>query len=385
MRVLAVTVLFHPYVGGAEKQAWKLSRKLIAKGVNVKLLTGRWFKGTPKEEVIDGLPVFRCFTWQQVFSLKGLRKFGAYTYLLALFLYLIRHRREYDIIHIHQLGYHAFPNVLAAKLLGKKSLIKIGNSGSASDIKVMLENRQIWGTSYLFPKTRECDRVIAISDLIKQELLASGFQAEQIVRIPNGVEVDQIKPKLDYSINGQVSLIYAGRLRRQKGPDFLLNALKKMTTLRPRLGWQLMVLGSGPLAAQLKQQTQEYGLADRIKFCGLVDNVVDYLAKTDIFILPSRAEGLSNALLEAMAVGLPCVATNIPANAEVMQHDYNGLLTPVENEEAMAQSILRLIDDETLRARLGKQARQTAMEHYSLEVVADKYIELYQSLLANRG
>lgn len=381
MRVLTVTMLFYPYVGGAEKQAWKLSKKLITKGVSVKILTGRWFKDTPKEEMIDGLPVIRCFTFRQVFSLKGLRKFGVYTYLLTLFLYLIKHRYEYDIIHIHQLGPHAFPGVVAARLLGKKSLIKVGNSGQASDIKVMQENRQIWGTKYLFPKTRTCDRVIAISNLIKQELLENGFRFDQIVRLSNGVEVDEIKPKTDYSITGKVLLTYVGRLHRQKGADILLDALKKMTELRPDLCWQLMILGTGPLTSQLKHQAQKHDIADRIEFYGVVDNVVDYLAKTDIFVLPSRVEGLSNALLEAMAAGLPCVATDIAANTEIIQHGYNGLLTPEENEEAMAQSLLRLIDDETLRTQLGEQARRTIVECYSLETIADKYLELYKSLL----
>lgn len=383
MRVLAVTMFFHPQVGGAEKQAQKLSKKLMGKGVDVRILTGWWFKDTPKEELIDDLPVIRCFAFWQMFGIKGLRKFGAYTYLLSLFLYLVKHRHEYDIIHIHQLAHHAFVCVVAAKLFGKKSLIKVGNSGRASDIKVMQENRQVWGTRQMLPKIRECDCIIAISSLIEEELLANGFRADQIYRIPNGVEVNHtITPKSDYSIANEVSLTYVGRMHWQKGPDLLLDALKKIAELRPDLRWQLTMLGSGPQSSHLKRQAQEYGIADRIKFRGIVDNVPDYLAKTDIFVLPSRAEGLSNALLEAMAAGLPCVVTNIVANAEVIQDDYNGLLTPEEDEEAMAQSLLYLIDDETLRARLGKQARQTVVERYSLDAVADRYVELYQDLLS---
>lgn len=382
MRVLMVTMFFHPRVGGAEKQAQKLSERLIEKGIDVKLLTGWWFRDTPKEETIGRLPIIRCFTFWQMFGIKGLRKFGGYTYLLTLFLYLVGHRHEYDIIHIHQLAHHAFASVVAARLLGKKSLIKIGNSGLASDIRVMEENRQVWGTKQMLPKTRECDCVIAISGLIEQELLENGFCPDQIVRIPNGVEVDPIKPKSDYSIAGEVALTYVGRLHWQKGPDLLLGVLRKITELRPGLRWQLTMLGTGPLFARLEQQAQEYGIADRVKFCGIVDNVPDYLAKTDIFVLPSRAEGLSNALLEAMAAGLPCMATDIAANAEVIQDGYNGLLTPEGNEGAMAQALLRLIEDETLRAQLGEQARRTAVEHYSLDAVVDRYIELYQSLLS---
>lgn len=383
MRILAVTMLFHPHIGGAEKQAHKLSKKLIEKGVQVELVTGWWYRGTPARETIDGLPVVRCFTFWQMFGIKGLRKFGAYLYLLTLFFYLIKNRRQYDVIHIHQLAHHAFASVMAGKLVGKKSIIKVGNSGRSSDIKVMLENRQVWGSKQMLPKVQQyCDRIIAISNLIGQELLESGFRPDQILPIPNGVEIDQLKPKTDYAVSGCISMLYVGRLHWQKGPDVLLSALQKMTSLRPELDWRLTVLGTGPMEGKLKATVQEYGLIHNIDFRGTVDNVPDFMGQADMIIIPSRTEGLSNTLLEAMATGLPCLVTNITANAEVIQHEYNGLLTPEENDQAMAQAILRLVDDQALREKLGKQARQTVIETYALDTVAERYIELYESLLA---
>ncbi len=378
-----ITMFFYPQVGGAEKQAHKLSKKLIEKGIDVKVTTGWWFTGTPAQETIDGVPITRCFTFWQMFGIKGLRKFGAYTYLLTLFVHLLKHRHQYDVIHIHQLAHHAFAGVVAGKLLGKRSLIKLGNSGRASDIKVMQQNRQIWGTKQMLLKIQQyCDRIVAISGLIEQELVENGFRPEQIIRIPNGVQIDQITPKASYAITDQVLLTYIGRLHWQKGADVLISALNKVSELRPELRWRLKILGVGPLSSQLKRQVQAYGLADRIEFCGLVDNVLDCLIRTDIFVLPSRAEGLSNALLEAMSAGVPCLVTDIEANAEIIQDGYNGLLTPDEDEETMCRSILRLADDEALRSKLGKRARQTVVDRYSLDAIADRYIKLYSQLLA---
>lgn len=381
MRVLTVTNFFYPQVGGAERQAQKLSETLIEKGVEVKVVTGWWFRGTAARETINGVPVIRCFTFWQMFGLKGLRKFGGYTYLVTLFYYLYKHRREYDIIHIHQMAHHAFAGVMAGKLLGKKSLVKVGNSGYDSDLKVMEENRQVWGSRQMLTKIRACNRVVALSSLIEQELLARGFQPDQIVRLPNGVDVNRIKPKSDYRAHGPISLTFVGRLQPQKRPELLLKALKKMTEMKPVLLWELTILGDGPLASELKQQARDYGFADRVKFCGLVNNVLDYLFKTDIFVLPSRAEGLSNALLEALAAGLPCIASDITANAEVIQNGYNGLLTADGDDQALAEAILCLAEDETRRTQLGMQARQTTLEKYSLDAVAERYIQLYQEML----
>jgi glycosyltransferase involved in cell wall biosynthesis len=125
-------------------------------------------------------------------------------------------------------------------------------------------------------------------------------------------------------------------------------------------------------------------ISERVDFCGSTEQVFEYLQKADVFILPSRAEGLSNALLEAMACGLPVITSNIPANIEVIEHERNGLLFTVEDSKSLADAVTSLINSTELRERLGKAARQTVEKQYGLGTIADRYISLYQEMLSDR-
>jgi len=386
MRVLMVIRHFYPWVGGAERQAQQLARTLIEKGVEVKIVTGWWFRGTSTKEIIDTVPVSRNFTCWEMFGLKGLRKFGAYIYMLTLLAYLIRHCQEYDILHVHLTNYHTFISMVAARLLGKKILIKVGNTGEWG-IKAMKEGRGqgIWGMERMFASLRDSDCLVAVNPAITRELVTEGFAASKIVEIPNGIEVDAFKSKTDYGAGSGGTLTFAGRLHPQKGVDVLLKALHKARLVRPDIDWRLQVLGDGKLRNQLEALARRLEVAEITEFCGQVDNVRAYLACTDIFILPSRAEGISNALLEAMACGLPCIATHIDGNRHVLTDGYNGLLVTPEDVDDLTQALIRLGQDETLRRQLGQRARETVETRYALDMVATKYLELYRCLLAGQN
>jgi glycosyltransferase involved in cell wall biosynthesis len=140
-------------------------------------------------------------------------------------------------------------------------------------------------------------------------------------------------------------------------------------------------LGKGELHSQLDALAHNLGIAEITYFCGQVNNVEEYLACSDIFVLPSRAEGISNALLEAMACGLPCIATRIDGNRHVLTNAYNGLLVAPDDADELAQAIIRLGQDRMLRERLGQHARQTIIANYALDSVADRYVALYKCLL----
>jgi glycosyltransferase involved in cell wall biosynthesis len=107
------------------------------------------------------------------------------------------------------------------------------------------------------------------------------------------------------------------------------------------------------------------------------------LQQADIFVLPSRAEGISNALLEAMAAGLPAVVSQIPGNVDVIEHEKNGLHFTVDDPHSLADSLLTVLTQADLRGQLGRQARQRVENDFSLNYVADRYIALYQTLLAD--
>lgn len=371
-------------LGGAEQQALKLIQVLTARGIETKIVAGWWSYDEPRTEAIAGVAIHRVFTFWYFGGIKGLRRFSTYLYMLSLLFYLIRHRRSYDLIHVHSMSPSTFVAALAGKMLGKKTISKVMAGSRWSDLKRMADNKSmVPGSRYMLPYIRHnVDRVIALNKEISQELVKTGFVPDQIVRIPNGVGVDTYQ-KLDYHFQPPARLVFVGRLRPQKGLDTLLPALAQLQTAYPDYRWQLVIFGEGPAREQYETLTAELGIAGQVQFAGYVPDLLKRLAGSDIFVLPSRAEGMSNALLEAMAAGLPCIATEISGNTDLIQDGLNGLLVRPDEAEALTTALAKLLDSPALRERLGRQARETVCQKYSIEAVANRYLELYQNLLGS--
>ena len=372
---------FFPWAGGTERQAQKLACALQRAGAEVRVLTGRWTRGVAREEVIGGVPVLRHSTWYEFFGLKGFRKFGAYIYLVSLLWHLFRLRKTYDVVHVHMLSYPAFSGVLAARWFGKKSLVKMANSGPGSDIRRMENNALIPGQRRMLPTTLEADRLIAINNTIVTELSVAGVSAERIAVIPNGVDFENATPRSDYLTTGQLTVVFVGRLVPNKGADVLLPAFRRVLNSQTGTPWRLWLFGEGSERASLEAMCVDLGIAEHVKFWGRIDSVASHLEQADLFVLPSRAEGMSNALLEAMSHGLPCVASRIPGNVEVLRDGENGILVPVDNDKALADALVELGRDPDRRKALGEQARSDAINDFAIDSVASRYLELYRELL----
>lgn len=383
MRVNMVVRLFFPWVGGTERQAHKLAKMLKARKVDVEITTGWWFRGTPQREVMEGIPVFRNHTLWEMFKIKGLRRFGGYLYMITLLWHLWRRRKEYDVLHVHGLNYHTAVAVLAARWFRRKTVVKLANSGQASDIHKMKIGQQLPLSRFLLPLALRSDRFVATNRAIVQELMSVGVPADRITQLPNGVETDSIPVKADYALNDEVRLIFVGRLHQQKGLDVLLAAFQQVIRKYPSLNVRLQLLGDGPLRHDLRALSEQLGIALQVDFLGMTGKVFEYLQKADIFILPSRAEGHSNALLEAMAAGLPVVVSDIPANLDVIENKRNGLTFAAGDPASLAHAVTLFVDDVELREHLGQSARETIESQYSLSSIADRYISLYQDVLSN--
>ncbi len=376
-----VVRLFYPWIGGTERQAHTLTKKLKERNIDVEIVTGWWFRGTSQRDTLDGIPVFRNHTLWEMFGIRGLRKFGGYLYICTLLWHLWRRRANYDVIHIHGLSYHTFAATLAGKWFHRKTLTKLANSGTASDIGKMRNDQQLLFARYMLQTALHCDRFVAINDMIVHELTAAGVPAKKIVQLPNGVETDAITPKSNYALHHPARLIFVGRLHAQKGLDVLLTAFQQLLKHRPTREVCLQLIGEGPLRDELIRLAVRLDIARHVQFVGQTDQVMECLQQADIFVLPSRAEGLSNALLEAMACGLPVIASDIPGNNDVVAHTHNGLLFAADDSNSLAQLLALLLDRPALRERLGKAARETVERNYSLNSVADRYIDLYHDLM----
>jgi len=384
IRVQMIVRLFFPWVGGAEKQAHKLARMLRERNVDVEIATGWWFRHTLRREVIDGIPVFRNHTLWEMFGIRGLRRFGGYLYMLTLFWYLWRRRADYEILHVHGLNYHAAVAVLAARWFHRKTIVKLANSGQASDILKMRIGQQLPLSRFLLPLALKSDRFVATSRAIVQELIDVGVAADRITQLPNGVETDLIPAKTNFDLHDPVRLIFVGRLHEQKGLDVLLAAFQQLVRSYPDLHLRLQLLGDGPLCSELTELCRKLDIASHVDFVGMTEQVFEYLQGADIFVLPSRAEGNSNALLEAMTCGLPVVVSDIPANLNVTESGLNSLVFTVDDPNSLASAVALLFEQPELRERLGKAARHTIESRYGLGSITDRYISLYKDVLTNR-
>ena len=372
-----VIFLFHPVVGGAERQAKKLAMKLMEKGIQVSVVAGR-LRGFKKFEYLDGIPVYRifCLWW-----IKGLRRIGSYIYMLFLFFFLISMRREYDIIHCPNTSHATFVCVLIGKIMNKKIITKIG---SEDCLDVNLRKLFYFGSTMINIIRKGVDKAIAIDASTFRTFEKEGFLEAQIIKIPNGVDLPQILNSNELSKNKLGITDYdnivtcVSRFRPEKGHEVLLKAWQEVLKKKPNS--ILLLIGDGETLIERKQNAENLGIIDRIRFIGKVYNVQDYLFVSNVFVLASRKEGLSNALLEALATGLPCIASNVGGNMELIKHGINGLIFESGNSKQLAECVLRLLDDKELSQELGGNARLAMLEGFSLNNTADCYIKLYQAI-----
>ena len=199
--------------------------------------------------------------------------------------------------------------------------------------------------------------------------------------IPAGADLTGIAPKQDYHRNGAINLLFVGRLVRQKGLDVLVAALAKLDLA---LNWRLVLVGDGPEWPAIAGEAARLGLADRLEVRGWVrkEQLPAIYREGDIFVLPSRDEGMANALLEAMAAGLPVVGTRVAGTGEVVIEGETGLLVAPEDADALAAAVAALIQDESRRAAFGREGRKRVETTFGWDIVASAWTGVMEQVRA---
>ena len=174
-----------------------------------------------------------------------------------------------------------------------------------------------------------------------------------------------------------------GRLHPQKGFSDLLTAFAQVRQRIPSV--RLFVAGDGELRDDLEAQARSLGMAAVVTFAGVRADVSEVLAALDVFVLPSLWEGMPNAVLEAMASGLPVVATAVGGTPEVVVDGVTGLLVPPQDPGALAQAIGHLLRDPDLRRRMGRAGRRRVEEHFDVRETVRQVESLYETLLREKG
>lgn len=390
-RVCLLTETFHPEIGGGESQARLLAGRLRDRGWNIKIVTRRSVGRTAVRERVDGIEVHRV-------PPTGHGRFRKWALIATAYPTLMRLRSDWDLIYVSGFRILGVPAIRAARRLGRPCVLKadsngemsgeyfraglesVGLSPSARPVRSLIaaRNRQL----------RNADAFVAISATIERELSVAGVASERVVRIPNGVDTERFSPagsadrarlrrQLGLPAEGLI-VVYTGRLVRYKGLPPLLDAWKRIC--RDRENTWLVLVGSGgsdihDCEAELRDRAEGPGLQGRVFFTGAVDDVHRYLRASDVFAFPTEEEAFGISLVEAMACGLPCVATRVGAIPEIAG-DGEALLVSAEEPAALEEGLRRLLDQPELRVRVGRAARAKARS-FSADVMASSYEELF--------
>lgn len=379
--VAMVINVFYPSIGGAQTHTLRVCQQLKQLGVPVLVVT-RHHPGLARYEEIDGVPTYR------VGAPSRLKALAAVVYIWGALRVLIAQRQRYGVLHCHQMVAPMTIGLLARLLLRKPVVINPHGRGAIGDIGVLTLRRPVTGRLRLAAARRWGGAFVSIARDVHDELRGVGIAEDKIWDIPNGVNLNHFSPlaaeqraarRKELALPEGRLVVFSGRLTHAKALDVLLNAWPTVVQAVPDA--QLVLVGAGTLQSTLEAQATERGVRDQVHFAGGQSDVAPYLQAADSFVLSSRSEALPVALLEAMSCGLPCVATAVGGNVEVLSDGVSGRLVPVEDAAALAQGLIESLTDPTA-ARWGEQARQHVARHYSLQAVAERYIEMYTSLVA---
>lgn len=283
-----------------------------------------------------------------------------------------------DIVHAFIWQANAFA-AAASKLFGRRCIISKRNMNDWMSPPYILINRIA---------NRLAHRISVVSNRVAQAVLQrEKADPKKLVVIQNGIVLgdpsshsSSISLREELGLDRDTFLIgNVASLVERKGQRYLLEAFPRIVAEFPKA--VLLLIGDGVLRGRLKAYVSQQGLEASVRFLGYRHDMDRILDSLDLFVLSSIEEGMSNALLEAMAHGLPSVVTDVGGNAETIEDGRDGLLVPPRNADLLAQTITRVIRDERLRTQMGRRARQCIEARFSMEAVVRRNVALYMDLL----
>jgi glycosyltransferase involved in cell wall biosynthesis len=298
--------------------------------------------------------------------------------LLGAIVALARRMRTRGVAVVHSLDFYT--NMLAlpaARLAGVRAVI--GSQRNLGNLRSPAQ-RVLHSLSL-----RLATHVLVNSEAVRERVVQSqGIRPNRVTVIPNGVDLTRFSPTSGTSRNGMGLVVgVLSNLRSEKGLPDLVRAV---AVVRDR--WadvRLVIWGEGPLRRELEDLVRSLGLTPSVTLPGSTTTPETVLRSVDIFVLPSLSEASSNGLMEAMATGLPVVATSVGGNPGLVEDELTGLLVPPGDASALAKAIIRLAEDRALAARLGDQARTHAQLTFGMERMVARTEALYARALDERA
>jgi glycosyltransferase involved in cell wall biosynthesis len=372
LRIAMLIQAYFPRLGGAERQLASVAPLLEHYGIEIRIFTRRYDRILPSFEVIGGIPVYRL-------PAPGPKPLAALSFSVSA-MPLLRGFKPH-VIHAHELLSPATTAVIAKRIFGVPVVAKVLRGGELGDLAKL--RKRMFGTNRIETIKRGIDAFIVISKEIDAELTQIGVPSEQRVFIPNGVDLSRFSPPsleekaaIRRSLNLPDGLItvFSGRLDPEKRVRQLVEIWREVVERYP--GATLLILGTGVEEKNLKQMA-----APNVRFEGVVGDVSPYFRASDVFVLPSSTEGLSNSLLEAMASGLAPIATSVGGATDLIETGDNGILIQPDEPRAIFSALMTLFESSDLRARFGVNARIRVEREYSLLATAEKLNSLYRKFI----
>jgi glycosyltransferase involved in cell wall biosynthesis len=389
---MVISPLYPPRFGGGAKFPVTLSEELLkCPEIAITHLTTNPGRSSTYQTFSTGLRLCRL----PALRFGGLRG-ETYSYALSNAFFLLKNRRAFDIIHIFGAFPYAWGALLVARMARIKSVIRM--TEMCSDDPLTIRGRSL-GHLQLKIFTL-ADRVISISHELTRVYLDAGLSPTKLMEIVNGVDQNRFRPisedgkhrlrsLLGLPVNRTIATFVGGVIRR-KGVDLLIEAWGKLKATGNSCCPILLLVGPIEVAAVrnnaefiqwARNRVRELGIERDIRFVGRVDNVEQYLQAADMFVFPSRSEGMPSALLEALSCGLPCIASVSSGATYFIHNGEDGYIVQDEDVNALMLRVQELMETPSLKKEMGAQARRAVLRKATLEVCAKRHLELYRSLL----
>jgi len=381
IKICAFSYYFPPHFSGAGLQTLTLAKELSKRGIRYFFVTVD-NTGLPRKDNYQGFDIYRIS--------DGPKKHGELALWWNLYRTLQPLKNQFDIIHASGATYRNSGVGIVGKALGKKSLTIV--SMAHNDLYYIGRSRIGKVQSFLL---NHVDRYVSLSRQITEEIRSLPLDTAKAVEIPQGVNTERFRPadgREAAKLRGQLNLperpiaLYAGVFDSRKNVEWLVHTWLKHRTLFA--DWCLLLVGptsrderDRELRKKLYAVVQRERMERDILFAEFSPQVEDYYRAADLFILPSQNEGLPNVVLEAMSCGLSCVVSRISGTDDLIDHGDSGMLFDVNDEQSFIDAITPLVLSEELRRSMGFSAANEMRTRFSSEISAERYLNLYQSLL----
>ena len=292
-------------------------------------------------------------------------------------------REQFSLIHTH--GYKA--NILggtAAKLAGVKGVATVHLHTETSYRLRLYKIIDLLALRF-FPK------VIAVSESIRQHLIANGLPPEKVVTVHNAIDLEAFTSSVSspndkvlenqLGISGdQIIVSIVGRLTSQKGHHYFLESAKRVLEVLPKT--RFLIVGDGPLRENLEGLSLSLGIAQAVRFLGYRQDIATLMGMSDVIVMPSLKEGLPYVLLEALALARPVVGTPVGGIPEVVKHGETGFLVPPKDSESLAEAVIQVLRNPEKAARLGERGRELVSREFNIETMVRKIAAVYAEVLS---